>query len=58
MDISQCVAYIQCYIHVRKGVEVDINPHSAMMRPDLLMAAYNAAERWFNSNNGTVEYLR
>jgi len=51
------VALIQCYINHRTGKQVDINLHSAMMRPDLLMSAYSAAERWFTENNGRVEYL-
>lgn len=52
------IATIECYIHVRKGVEVQINPHSAMMRPDLLMSAFNTAEQWFSQNNGSISPIR
>lgn len=52
------VAVIQCYIHARKGVEVQINPQSAMMRFDLLMQAYDIAEAWFNQNNGSITPIR
>lgn len=58
MDIYQIIATIQCYIHVRKGVEVQINPQSAMMRPDLLMSAFNTAEQWFSQNNGSITPIR
>lgn len=58
MDITQMIAVIQCYIHIRKGVEVHINPQSAMMRPDLLMSAFNTAEQWFSQNNGSIAPIR
>ena len=44
------IATIQCYIHCRKGVEVDICPVAASNRPDLLLKAYGIAERWLVEN--------
>lgn len=58
MDINQMIAVIQCYIHIRKGAEVQINPQSAMMRPDLLLRLHETAEQWFSQNNGSITPVR
>lgn len=57
MDIREMVALIQYYIYIRKGVEVDINPHSAHLRLDLTAHMYGIATEWFNKTNGRVEYI-
>ncbi len=50
MNIKKMIMYIQIYIHIRKGVEVDI---SIQNDSDIfkLTAAYNCAINWMNENN-------
>jgi hypothetical protein len=50
MDINKMIAYVQIYIHIRKGVEVDIKIQNGR---DLLLLtqAYNSAIDWMNQNN-------
>ena len=44
------VAYVQIYIHIRKGVEVNINIQSN--RDIILLSqAYSSAIEWMNQNN-------
>lgn len=50
------IAVVQCYIHVRKGVEVQISPFNLDF-PKLLHA-YNIAQSWLNDNNATIQLIR
>lgn len=55
MDINFMIAVVQCYIHVRKGVEVQISTFNLDF-PKLLHA-YNIANDWFNNNNGQIGWI-
>jgi hypothetical protein len=49
-NINKMIAYVQIYIHIRKGVEVNINIQNG--RDILLLTqAYNLAIEWMNQNN-------
>ena len=53
MDIQKMIAVVQCYIGMRKGVEVDINIRDG--RDILLLSqAYSTATNWMNRNNVTI----
>lgn len=47
------ITIVQCYIGIRKGVDVDININgiSDLM---LLSKAYNVANNWMVKNNVTI----
>lgn len=46
MDFKKMIAVVQCYIHHRKGVEVEISPRLPQDIPKL-MHAYNVANKYF-----------
>lgn len=49
-QLYSMIATIQCYIHCRKGVEVDVDLVATQSRPDLLLRAFTVAERWLIEN--------
>lgn len=49
------IAVVQCYIHVRKGVEVQINPNGIDLGK--LVTAYNIAQSRFKNNNGQITFI-
>ena len=53
MDIQKMIAFVQLYIGMRKGVDVDINIRDARDLM-LLSQAYSTATNWMNSNNVTI----
>ena len=50
MNIKKMIAYVQIYIHIRKGVQVDINIQNSR-DIFLLTNAYNIAIEWMEQNN-------
>ena len=50
MDIKKMISIVQIYIHIRKGVEVDISV-SNIKDMMLLSRAYNIATDWLSANN-------
>lgn len=49
------IAVVQCYIHIRKGVEVQIS--TTNLDFPKLLHAYNIAQSWFNNNNGQITFI-
>lgn len=50
-EVAKRIALLQVYIHIRKGVEVDIAPPRTTRELSLLVKAYDYANRWMAFNN-------
>lgn len=50
MNVNKMISIVQIYIHIRKGVEVNVSVNNIkdMM---LLSKAYNTASIWLDANN-------
>ena len=50
MTTSEMIAIVQIYIHIRKGVNVDIQPCRSLRDVALLQSYYNTAVIWLQEN--------
>lgn len=59
MNITEMIVVVQCYIHLRKGVEVNINPNSLNnpLQYAKLAEAYNIAIEYFRQNNTVINKI-
>ena len=57
MDVKRMIAILQIYIHLRKGIEVDINIRN-MRDIILLKNAYDTAIGWMTENDVEINSLR
>jgi len=55
MRTHTMIAYVQCYIHIRKGVEVAIAIPQTREHLMKLLAAYQIAKDWMESYNVKIE---
>jgi hypothetical protein len=53
VNIRHMIAYVQVYIHIRKGIEVDISINN-QRDVFLLQKAYHYAVEWMEQNNTTL----
>jgi len=50
-EILRKIALLQVYIHIRKGVNIEIKPPGDARQLKLLMALWQVANEWMKSNN-------
>lgn len=58
-SIENMIAVVQCYIHMRKDKQVQINTNQFQDHFNVikLVNAYNIANEWFISNNAQIKTL-
>lgn len=60
VSLNEQIAVVQAYITHRTDKEITINTKQFVdvFNVMKLAQAYNFATRWFQSNNGTINYFR
>ncbi len=54
MDITQMIAILECYIHLRTNKEVRIDTNNLDLFK--LTQAHNIAQQWLSANNGRIDH--